>query len=223
MSLSKPVKEAATPRTESPGRKFNFGLRTKPDELPEIKHNSWLELDDMMLALKEFLRCNFQELESIIQDPMRLLNIAGYTQYVMPTLRPEELAGITEANDPLGILKQTVLLLFRAKIASHMQKTEKQMLDRVSAFLVIRSMCSPQLNAILIVDPIFIAVATNDPFALLAAIKNVVTSRCDGNIELERAQALRDWYTLTMREGEDVVDYGRRERLATTGVPEPQR
>jgi hypothetical protein len=115
MSLSKPVKEAATPRTESPGRKFNFGLRTKPDELPEIKHNSLLELDDMMPGL-----------------------------------------------------------------------------------------------------------------ALLAAIKNVVTSRCDGNIELERAQALRDWYTLTMKEGEDVVDYGRRsvklcERLATTGVPEPQR
>jgi Zinc knuckle len=66
-----------------------------------------------------------------------------------------------------------------------MQKTEKQMLDRVSAFLVIRSMCSPQLNAILVVDPIFIAVATNDPFALLAAIKDVVTSRCDGNIELK--------------------------------------
>jgi hypothetical protein len=102
------------------------------------------------------------------------------------------------------------VLLFRAKIASHMQKTEKQMLDRVSAFLVIRSMCSPQLNAILVVDPIFIAVAANNPFALLATIKNVATSRCDGNIELERAQALRDWYTLTMREGEDVVDYGRR-------------
>jgi hypothetical protein len=99
------------------------------------------------------------------------------------------------------------------------------MLDGVSAYRVIRSMCSPQLNAVLVVDPTFIAVATNDPRALLAAIKNVVTSRCD---ELERAQALRDWYTLTMREGEDVVDNGRRsvklcERLASTGVPEPQR
>jgi hypothetical protein len=106
-------------------KKSNFGLRTKPDELPEIRHNSWLEWDDMMLGLNEFLRCNFQDLESIIHDPMRLLDIAGYIQYVMPTLRPEELAGITEANDPLGILKQTVLVLFRAKIASHMQKTEK--------------------------------------------------------------------------------------------------
>jgi hypothetical protein len=68
----------------------------------------------------------------------------------------------------------------------------------------------------------------NDPLALLEAIKSVVTSRCDGNIELERAQALRDWYTQTMREGEDIVEYGRRsvklcERLASTGVPIAQR
>jgi hypothetical protein len=85
-------------------------------------------------------------------------------------------------------------------------------------------MRSSQLNAILIVDPTFIAADKNDPLALLAAIKSVVTSSCDGNIELERAQALRDWYTLTMREGEDIVEYGRRsvklcERLASTGVP----
>jgi hypothetical protein len=109
-----------------------------------------------------------------------------------------------------------------------MQKTEKQILDRVSAYRVIRSMCSPQLNAILVADPTFMAVGTSDQLDLLAANKSVVTSRCDGNIELERAQALLDWYTLTMREGEDVVDYGRRsvklcERLTRTGVPEPQR
>jgi hypothetical protein len=88
-------------------------------------------------------------------------------------------------------------------------------------------MCSPQLNAILVVDPNFIAVKKTDPLALLAAIKNVVTSRCDGNIELERAQALRDWYTLTIHGGEDVVAYGRRSvklyhRLTSSGVPEPK-
>jgi hypothetical protein len=171
MSLSKPIKEAAAPRTDEkgPGKKSNFSLRTKPDELQEIKHNSWLDWDEMMLALKEFLRCNFQDLESIIPDPMRLLDIAGYIQYTMPILRPEELAGITEVNDPLGIGKQTVLLLFRAKITSYMQKTEKQMLDRASTYRVIRSMCPPQLNAILIVNPTFIAVDKTDPLALLAA------------------------------------------------------
>jgi hypothetical protein len=93
---------------------------------------------------------------------------------------------------------------------------------------VIRPMCSPQLNAILVVDPTFIAVDKYDRLALLEAIKSVVASRCDGNIEFERAQALRDWYTMTMREGEDIVEYGRRsvklcERLASTGVPIAQR
>jgi hypothetical protein len=80
MSLSKPVKEAAAPRTDEkgPGKKSIFSLRTKPDELPEIKHNSWLELDDMMLALKEFFRRNFQDLEYIILDLLRLLDFAGY-------------------------------------------------------------------------------------------------------------------------------------------------
>jgi Zinc knuckle len=68
----------------------------------------------------------------------------------------------------------------------------------------------------------------NDPLALLEAINSVVTARCDSNIKLERAQAPRDWYTLTMREGEDIVEYGRRSlklyaRLASTGVPIAQR
>jgi hypothetical protein len=96
MSLSKPVKEAAAPRTEEngPGKKSNFSLRTKPDELPEIKHSSWLDWDDMMQGLKEFLRCNFQDLESIISDPMRLLDIAGYVQYVMPSLSADALGDV---------------------------------------------------------------------------------------------------------------------------------
>jgi hypothetical protein len=46
----------------------------------------------------------------MIPDPLRLLDIAGYIQYVMPILRPEELADITEENDPLDIRKSTILL-----------------------------------------------------------------------------------------------------------------
>jgi hypothetical protein len=79
------------------------------------------------------------------------------------------------------------------------------------------------VNAILVVDPTFIAVDKNDPLALLEAMKSVVTSRCDGNIELERAQALRDWYMLTMREGEDTVEYGRRSVAKDSQAPECQR
>ena len=85
-------------------------------------------------------------------------------------------------------------------------------------------MCSPSLKAILVVKANFIAVKFDDPLRLLDVIKSVVTSRCDGNQELERSQALRDWYTLTMSTGEDIVMYGRCavklfDRLAVTGVP----
>ena len=96
--------------------------------------------------------------------------------------------------------------------------------DRRSAYRLIRSMCSPSLNAILVVEANFIAVKFDDPLGLLDVIKSVVTSRCDSNLELERSQALRDWCTLTMSTGEDIVTYGRRalklfDRLAATGVP----
>ena len=99
--------------------------------------------------------------------------------------------------------------------------------DRESAYRLIRTMCSPSLNAILTVKAEFIAVELDDPLKLLEVIKSVVTSRCDGNQEFERSQALRDWYTLTMSAGADIVPYGRRavklfDRLAATGVPDAQ-
>jgi hypothetical protein len=107
---------------------------------------------------------------------MRLLDIAGYIQYVMPILSAKALGDITEENDPLGIRKSTILMLFRAKIASHMQKVEKQCLDRVSAYRVICSMCSPQLNAILVVDSTFIAVGTNDLLSSLSSHPDVTAT-----------------------------------------------
>ena len=127
MSHRKPVKEAAAPRTEEKGlgKKVLLSLKTKPDDLPEIGHNCWLEWDDILMALKEYFRLHFQDLESICPNTMLLLKPLGYLEHILPILRTEALAGITEENDPLGIRNQTVLLLFRAKISSHMQKVER--------------------------------------------------------------------------------------------------
>ena len=99
--------------------------------------------------------------------------------------------------------------------------------DRESAYRLIRTVCSPLLNAILTIKAEFIAVELDDPRELLEVIKSIITSRCDGNQEFERSQALRDEYTLTMSTGEDIVLYGRRavklfDRIAATGVPEAQ-
>ena len=80
----------------------------------------------------------------------------------------------------MGIRRQTVLLVFRTQLSTISQKKDKQTLEKASAYRVIRSMCSPQLNAILVVLPAFLAVKTDDPLALLAVLKTVVTSRTDG-------------------------------------------
>ena len=182
MSLGKPAKEAATPRADEKGQKSaTFSLRTKPEELPEIKHNCYMEWDDILNCLKEYFRHNFQDMESICPDPMLLTDIPAYATYQEPILEAADLQGLTEASDPQGIHKQTVLIVYKTKLAAYMHKLDKQLLDKGSAYRVIRSMCSPQLNAILIVDPKFIEVKKTDPLALLAAIKNDVTSRCDGN------------------------------------------
>jgi hypothetical protein len=154
VSPAKPANEAAVPRAEGKGQKKAISsLRTKPEELPEIKHNCYMEWDDILMALKEYFRHHFQDLESKCPDPMLLADVPSYVLYSLPILRPEDLADLTEENDPLGIRKQTILLLYRARISQHMSKLDKQLLDKASAYRVIRSMCSPQLNAILIVDP----------------------------------------------------------------------
>jgi hypothetical protein len=57
-------------------------------------------------------------------------------------------------------------MVYKTKLAAYMNKLDKQLLDKGSAYRVIRSMCSPQLNAILVVDTNFIAVTKTDPLAL---------------------------------------------------------
>ena len=157
---------------------------------------------------------------------MILTTTPKYVTYSLPALDTASIAGLTDQTDPMGIQHQTVILVFRAQLSFITQKRDKQELEKASAYRVIRSMCSPQLNAILVVLPAFLAVPTDDPLALLGVLKTVVTSRMDGfDVEIDRDRALREWYTLTMSNGEDIIAYGRRavktyERIGTSGVPE---
>ena len=199
------------------------GLRTRPEELPEITHDCWPIWDEILMTLKEYFRKHFQDLESICPDPMMLAERPAYATYQMPTLDAVEVGLLTELNDPMGLRREMILLMFRTQLTSVTQKLDKQLVDKGSAYRVIRSMCSPQLNAILMVHPGFMAVSKTDPLGLLAVIKTVVTSRSDGNVELDRDEALRDWYCLSMHPGEDIISYGTRavkryDRLVNTGV-----
>lgn len=53
--------------------KASTWLRTRPEELPEIHHTDWRVYDDKLGSLKEFLRANTQDLESICPDQMLLM------------------------------------------------------------------------------------------------------------------------------------------------------
>ena len=84
MSLGKPAKETAALKAEEKGQgqKALFCLRIKPDELPEIKHNCWIEWEDILMALKEYFRHHFQDLESICPDPMLLADKPAFVTFV---------------------------------------------------------------------------------------------------------------------------------------------
>jgi hypothetical protein len=48
------------------------GMRIRPEELPEITHNSWMDWDEILVILKEYFRKHSQDLESICPDPMMI-------------------------------------------------------------------------------------------------------------------------------------------------------
>lgn len=227
-SSAKPAEKAVGSRSSRDGSTKTTiqGLRIRAEGLLEITHNCWREWDKILMILKEYFRKHFEDLESICPDPMLITHIPANVTYPFPALDANVIAQLTDVTDPLGLQRQTILLVFRAQLTSITQKTDKQTLEKASAYRVIRSMCSPQLNAILLVHSEFLTVPTDDPLALLAVLKTVVTSRTDGLVvELDRDQALRDWYTLTQSTNEDIIAYGRRavktyERIGTSGVPE---
>ena len=98
----------------------------------------------------------------------------------------------TDITDPKGYRAKMMMNDINTDRALVNKRRMKQMDDRESAYRLIRTVCSPSLNAILTIKAEFIAVELDDPRELLEVIKSIITSRCDGNQEFERSQALRD-------------------------------
>ena len=112
---------------------------------------------------------------------------------------------------------------WNSKNQAYLKKVDRQNQDKVMAYTLIRSMCSPQLNALLVVDLTFIGCGDDDPLNLLKIIKRLITARPDGNEELDRQKALGEWLTFRMKTNEKIIDYGRRavrafDRLSITGI-----
>ena len=133
------------------------------------------------------------------------------------------MAQFTPELDPIGIKRMLFQGQWNSQNQAYLEKIDKQEQDKIMVYTLIKSMCSPQLNALLVVDAGFIACSEDDPLALLGVTKRLITARPDGNEELDRQKALGEWLTLRMTRGEKVIDYGRRavkvfDRLSITGI-----
>ena len=66
------------------------------------------------------------------------------------------------------------------------------------------------MNSRLAVEAEFPLINDNDPFRLFQLIKAVVMSRSMGNAVKDKANALHDWHTLALIQGEQITTYSRR-------------
>ena len=200
------------------------GAKAKGENLPELTHTGWREWDENMVTLQEHFRDEYQDLHTIFP---RLTTEPAYKTFIPAVPTAQMLAEFTAENDFGGERRKNLMETFKEERQAMIKLRTTHMVDREKAYYLIRSLCSMELNAILTPKAAFNALSIDDPLGLLRVIKSVVTARCDGDVDLERDQALREWYSMTMHATEDIVPYAKRagriyERLNTVGVPEAQ-
>ena len=217
---AKGSKGGLPPRKEEPEIGSLGRLR---EGLPEIGHDSFKDWEPILYKLWEKLREHTQDLQSIIQDQLKLTLVPSYKVYIFPEVTNEMMDQLAPEKDPMGIKRMLFQGRWNSQNQAYLKKIDRQEQDKTMVYTLIRSMCSPQLNALLVVDAGFIACSEDDPLALLGVIKRLITARPDGNEELDRQKALGEWLTLRMDRGEKIIDYGRRavkvfDRLSITGI-----
>ena len=193
---------------------------SRPTQLQEMGFDTWREWDANMANLKSFFLDNYQDMHTIIPDP---LSSAAYKSYEIALVKDETDYKALDRNTEVGkALARSMVEAYLESIAEMRSKSERQSIEKTKAYYVIRSMCSDELNLFLGPDEEFIACDIDDPLTLLAIIKRLIFSRrTPYEVEVDRIPAFRNWYTLKMGRGEDVTKYGHRavklySRLVTT-------
>ena len=220
MSIRTSGPERAKKEPKAPGMRSD-------GHLPVITHTGWREWESTMATLQEHFRDTYQDLHTIFPDPMRITFTPAYKDFIPAVPSREELGQFNEENDPRQDGLKFLLDTYKEKRGTLLKLQSTHMVEREKAYHLIRSLCTSELNAVLTSNADFNEVPTDDPLGLLQVIKSVVTARCDGDIDLERSQALQEWYSLAMQTSESITTYGRRAaqtytRLTTVGVPAGQ-
>jgi hypothetical protein len=159
--------------------------------LPEIGIHSFKDWDTIIIPkLEDKLRDGTQDLKSICKDPLKTEKIAAYIVYERPRPSAADLATLTPAADPHGINKMLFQGIWSSLNQAYQKKQDKQDQDKAMVYTLIRSLLSAQLNALLGVDDGFRECPDDDPLMLLDIIKRLISTRADGNEELDRQKAL---------------------------------
>jgi hypothetical protein len=172
-----------------------------------------------MVDLKGYFRDHFQDMSSICPDPMKVTGPAhAYIVHKAASIPAGAFKDI-DLKTPEGMAEKDLrMALYKDSITLANRKTDKQALEKETAYEIIRSMCSTSLKIILTSDIELSEMMTNDPLQILNILKRLITSKAHGHVEYDQSDALEEWYTLRMRDEEDVAMYSKRAAKAITKV-----
>ena len=94
--MSQKGSEGGAPPRKDEGAKGSLGKMAIPEGLVEISHDCHKNWDNIIIALKDYFRDKYQDLESICQNPMMMTITPAYWVYEAPVATEEQLAKITK-------------------------------------------------------------------------------------------------------------------------------
>jgi hypothetical protein len=90
-------------------------------------------------------------------------NEAAYTIYQPPAASKADLARLSPEADPVGIQKMLFQGKWNSANQAYLKKMDKQEQDKIMVYTLLRSKCSPQLNALLSVSAEFLECPEDNP------------------------------------------------------------
>ena len=94
--------------------------------LPEIGHDSSKDWEAITYKLWEKLREHTQDLQSIVQDQLRLTIIPAYKVYARPVPDDAETATFTPELDPNGVKRMIFQGEWNSKNQAYLKKVDRQ-------------------------------------------------------------------------------------------------
>ena len=196
-------------------------MEIRPAGMPEINMESSKRWGEVMYAIKLYFHAQFGELGDIIPDTLTVGAIPAYRadlEVDAAKFTPAKLKANLEAG---GILKEQ----FAASWRECDKANKEYRKDRRSAFYVIRTLTSKEVDDELATRKTFRDLLPDDPIGLLAEIKAAVTLKSGGITLKDQELAATNFHNLKMKKGEDISGYALRaeglvEAMAHSGVKE---